>query len=179
MGRPKALVHDADGTSWLRRTVRSLIEGGCAEVTVVLGAAAEEARTLVPVGTGIIVAEQWAEGQSASLRAGLAVLDADADADAVVVTLVDLPDVTAEVVRRVLAAGAEPSALSRAVYDGRPGHPVLLGRDHWPAVAAVATGDDGAKPYLRAHDVLGVECVDLATGRDQDTPPSAPPEEPR
>lgn len=174
MGRPKALVHAPDGTSWLRRTVEVLRDAGCSEVTVVLGAQADQARDLVPDGVAVVVAEDWGEGQSASLRAGLGALT---DASAVVITLVDLPDVSADVVRRVLAAGAECHTLSRAVYDGRPGHPVLLGRDHWVAVASVAAGDDGAKPYLRTHEVAGVECGDLATGRDQDTPenPDYPP----
>ena len=76
-----------------------------------------------------MVAADWAEGMGASLRAGLAALDGGADA--VVVTLVDLPDLTAEVVRRVVAAATGPGDLARATYAGTPGHPVLIGRDHW------------------------------------------------
>ncbi len=117
-----------------------------------------------------MVAEDWAEGMGASLRSGLASLE-DADGDAVVVTLVDLPDVTAEVVRRVTGLGTDPGVLARASYDGAPGHPVLLGRDHWAGVAATATGDRGARDYLADHDVFVVECGDLATGRDVDTLP--------
>jgi len=166
MGMPKALVRDADGTSWLRRSVAALTDGGCDAVTVVLGARADEARALVPDGVTVVVADEWADGMSASLRAGLAAMD---DADAVVLTLVDLPDVTAEVVRRVVAQGAGRATLSRAAYDGRPGHPVVLGRDHWAGVAASATGDQGARPYLAAHDVALVECGDLATGDDRDS----------
>ena len=173
MGGPKALVHDPDGTSWLVRAVSSLADGGCAGVTVVLGAGLDQARLLVPRGTGIVVAEDWASGQSASLCAGLrALASTESDTEAVVVTLVDLPDQTSSVVRRVLAAGVGPETLSRAVYDNRPGHPVVLGRNHWAGVVAVATGDDGAKPYLREREVLRVECGDLATGRDQDSPPN-------
>jgi CTP:molybdopterin cytidylyltransferase MocA len=167
MGMPKALVRDPDDTSWLRRSVGALVDGGCETVTVVLGARADEARALVPEGARVIVADDWADGMSVSLRAGLAILGDD---DAVVLSLVDLPDVTAEVVRRVVAAGADPATLSRAAYDRRPGHPVVIGRDHWAGVAAAATGDQGAKPYLAAHDVALVECGDLATGRDVDTP---------
>jgi CTP:molybdopterin cytidylyltransferase MocA len=88
-----------------------------------------------------------------------------------VVTLVDLPDVDARVVGRLLELPDEPAVLARAAYDGTPGHPVLLGRDHWAGVAATAGGDQGARAYLRAREVLLVECGDLATGRDQDTPP--------
>jgi CTP:molybdopterin cytidylyltransferase MocA len=71
-------------------------------------------------------------------------------------------------VARLIAAGTGPSTLSRAAYDGTPGHPVVLGRDHWRGVAEVARGDRGARDYLAAREVLAVECGDLATGRDRD-----------
>jgi CTP:molybdopterin cytidylyltransferase MocA len=168
MGRPKALVHDDDGTSWLQRAVEVLEDGGCEGVTVVLGAAADEAISLLDGrGVDVVLAHDWAEGMSASLRAGLASLDREADA--ALVSLVDLPDLTAAVVRRLLSQGERPDALARASYDGRPGHPVLIGRDHWSAVAAGASGDQGARDYLASHDAALVECADLATGRDVDS----------
>ena len=172
MGRPKALVVADDGTPWLHSALRSLQDGGCHRVTVVLGAAAKEAGWLLaqtPSGRSrLVLADDWAEGMGASLRAGLA--DADPDADAVVVTLVDLPDVTSEVVRRVVGAATGPRGLARAAYDGEPGHPVLLGRDHWAGIRETAHGDKGAREYLAAREVTLVECGDLATGRDVDTP---------
>ena len=64
----------------------------------------------------------------------------------------------------------EPAALARAAYQGVPGHPVVIGRDHWRGVLDVAAGDRGARDYLAAHDHALVECGDLATGRDVDTP---------
>lgn len=174
MGRPKALVRDPDGTSWLLRSLALLHEAGCRQVTVVLGARAEEARALLRDGAGVgdvevVVADDWADGMSASLVTGLRALDGSGEVSAALVTLVDLPDVTAEVARRV-ASGAGPSTLARATYDGRPGHPVVLGREHWAGVVAAADGDRGARDYLGAHDTVAVECGDLATGRDQDTP---------
>lgn len=159
-GGPKALV---DG--WLQHALEVLADGGCADVSVVLGAEADRVRRLVPAHLQVVVADDWADGMGASLRAGLAHLP---DAEAVVVHLVDLPDVGAEVVRRVLAAGHSPATLARATYGGVPGHPVLLGRDHWPGVRASATGDQGARAYLATHDVTLVECGDLATGHDVD-----------
>jgi CTP:molybdopterin cytidylyltransferase MocA len=169
MGRPKALVVGDDGAPWLLASLRRLHDGGCRRVTVVLGAAAEEAAPLLEGSdTHGVVAPDWAEGMSASLRTGLAALDTAADA--ALVTLVDLPDVTADVIGRVVAASTGPDVLARAAYDGTPGHPVLLGRDHWAGVIATATGDQGAREYLRSRDVVLVECGDLATGRDVDTP---------
>jgi CTP:molybdopterin cytidylyltransferase MocA len=174
MGRPKALMVGDDGVAWLARSVAALRHGGCDTVTVVLGAAAEEARRLVPRGVAVVVADRWADGMSASLNAGLESLEHSA-ADAALVTLVDLPDVTGAVIRRVLATVAEGPAplratLLRATYDGRPGHPVVLGRDHWAGVRAVAVGDRGARDYLAGHEPVEVECGDLATGRDVDEP---------
>lgn len=166
MGQPKALMHDPDGTSWLVRSLDVLREGGCEDVTVVLGAAAEAAASLLPEGAAAVVARDWSEGMGASLRAGLAALP-DA-ADAVVVSLVDLPDVDAAVVRRVAAAASGSGSLARAAYDGVPGHPVLIGSTHWAAVATEVAGDAGARSYLARHDAVLVECGDLATGRDVD-----------
>jgi CTP:molybdopterin cytidylyltransferase MocA len=173
MGRPKALVHDVDGASWLQRGVESLREGGCDGVTVVLGAGADEAVLLLDgLGVDVVVAHDWSSGMSASLRAGLASLQ-HSDADAAVVTLVDLPDVDAAVVRRVLSEPAVregDEALARASYHGRPGHPVLIGRAHWGGVLASSSGDAGARDYLSAHLPRLVECSDLATGLDVDRP---------
>lgn len=170
MGRPKALVVADDGEPWLVRAIHALTDGGCDRVTVVLGARAEEALPLLE-GTGAtaVVAADWDDGMSASLRAGLTALDGT-DADAVLVSLVDLPDVSAAVVARVLRGGAGPGALRRASYAGEPGHPVLLGRDHWAGVSAETAGDRGARGYLATHDVELVECGDLATGQDVDRP---------
>jgi len=168
MGQPKALVHDADGRSWLVRAIEVLRAGGCDQVDVVLGAAAEEALPLLEdTGATAVVAADWDAGMSASLSAGLRAA-AGSDADAVVVTLVDLPDVTAEVVQRLLLRGAHPGTLRRATYDGRPGHPVVVGRAHWAGIVDQASGDEGARAYLAAHHADAVECGDLATGADVD-----------
>lgn len=168
MGLPKALVRGEDGEPWLSRAVAVLRAAGCDEVTVVLGARAEEARELLGgQDVTVVVADDWAEGMGASLRAGLTHV-IGTDARSVLVHLVDLPDVTTEVARRVAAAGGGADALARATYDGRPGHPVLLGREHWPGVLATAVGDRGARDYLARHRVLDVECGDLATGVDVD-----------
>jgi CTP:molybdopterin cytidylyltransferase MocA len=167
MGTTKALVHDPDGTSWLRRSVQALVEGGCDRVLVVLGAGADDARDLLgDLPVEVVVAEDWAEGMGASLRAGLVAVG---DPDAVLVSLVDLPDVGAPVVARVLAAGTGRAALVRASYDGEPGHPVLIGGDHLAPLVATVRGDVGARPYLATHEVTAVECGDLATGADRDT----------
>ncbi len=166
-GLPKVLAHDG---VWLRNAVAALAGGGCDEVIVVVGAAGPDAVD-PPAPARTVYAAQWADGLSASLRAGLQALETGGTSAFAVVHLIDTPDVGADVVARVLAAGrTAESGLARAVYDGRPGHPVVLARRHWPALLDGLRGDTGAGPFLRARpDVVTVECGDLASGADIDT----------
>jgi CTP:molybdopterin cytidylyltransferase MocA len=172
MGRPKALVELA-GEPLIVRALRTLTEGGATPVVVVLGARADDVRVLLPAGVSAVEAPDWREGMGASLRAGLAALDGSGSGfgtDAAVVHLVDLPGVPAAAVAR-LAAVAGRDVLARAAYEGRPGHPVLLGRAHWSGVRQAAVGDAGARGYLAGRgDVVLVECGDLADPDDVDTP---------
>jgi nicotine blue oxidoreductase len=167
MGTPKALV-ELDGEPLVRRAARVLSDGGCDPLLVVLGASAASVALLLPDGVTAVVADDWSEGMGASLRTGLEALDAT-DTDAAVVHLVDLPGVTAEAVAR-LAESTGTDALVRAAYDGRPAHPVLIGRAHWAGVRAAAVGDAGARDYLAGHpDLRLVECGDVAAPGDLDT----------
>lgn len=169
-GMPKALV-EHDGRLLVERAHATVRDGGCEPVVVVLGARAEEVRTRADLsGTRTIDNRAWPTGMGSSLRAGLSALD-DVPVDAALVLLVDTPGVTAGAVRRVLEH-AGPHALVMATYQGRPGHPVLLGREHWPEVYRMAVGDVGARRYLAAHPemVTTVDCADIADGTDMDRP---------
>ncbi len=162
-GRPKVLVDD-----WLSRAVAALGGGGCSPVVVMLGAAVVE----VPSPASPVVVADWQDGVSASVRAGVEAVREAAGSAGVVLTLVDLPDVDAHVVARVVERSRHaPDALVRAVYDGRPGHPVYVGSDHLDALLTSLAGDRGAGPFLATRaDLVAVECSDLATGRDVDEP---------
>lgn len=164
-GGPKALARHTDGTPWLHLAVRVLEAGGCGEVVVVVGAQAAAARALLPAGARGVTADRWATGVAASLAAGLAALPA---AEAVLIGLVDLPDLPVPVVERVTAGGTGRDRLARAVYNGRPGHPVLVGAAHWARLRAAVGGDEGGREYLEAHGADRVECGDLFDGEDVD-----------
>lgn len=129
-------------------------------VVVVLGAEAERVRAGIEFGRAeAVVCRQWADGLSASLRVGVGALRG---ADRVIVMLGDAPDVTPELVRRFVRA---PEG-ARAVYGGRPGHPVVLGRSQLDRLAETG-GDSGARGLLAGG--AEIECGDLASGRDIDT----------
>jgi CTP:molybdopterin cytidylyltransferase MocA len=168
-GVPKALV---EGGAWLRRAVTTLTDGGCDPVLVVVGAQAEQVIPLVPDTAGTVLAVDWAEGMGASLRTGLAELASGAppQVQAALVHLVDLPDVDASVVRRLVAL-ASPTVVARAGFESQPGHPVLLGRQHWLGIISCAHGDRGARDWLAGRsDLIVVDCSDLASGIDVDRP---------
>ncbi|WP_328614360.1 nucleotidyltransferase family protein [Amycolatopsis sp. NBC_00355] len=166
-GGPKALA-DLNGEPLVRRALRVMEEAGCTPIRVVLGAAADEVRALLPDPGLAVVAEDWATGMGASLRAGLAALTTTPGPTAALVHLVDLPWVGPEILTRV-AAHASVNAVARAAYEGVPGHPVLLGRDWWPEIARTARGDHGARDWLvTREDLTLIECADLGSGRDVD-----------
>ncbi|MFG1641999.1 NTP transferase domain-containing protein [Amycolatopsis sp. NPDC049252] len=172
-GGPKALA-DLDGEPLVRRALRTLEAAGCAPIRVVLGASADQVSALLPDPTLAVVAEDWATGMGASLRAGLAELTKLDGPPAALVHLVDLPWVGPEILTRV-AAHASPHAVARAAYDGVPGHPVLLGRTWWPDIAQTAQGDRGARDWLATREDLKlIECADLGSGRDVDRPTDLP-----
>lgn len=167
-GGPKALA-ELDGEPLLLRAVRTLTDGGCAPIRVVLGARADEVRALLPDPSIAVDAEDWSTGMGASLRAGLDAFAAT-EADSVLVHLVDLPWVGPDIITRIRAQ-AGPDVVARASYDGVPGHPVLLGRRWWPEIADTARGDRGARDWLAERtDLQLIECADLGVGRDVDHP---------
>ncbi|MFJ9785241.1 NTP transferase domain-containing protein [Amycolatopsis sp. NPDC101161] len=166
-GGPKALA-ELDGRPLVLRALDALSAAGCDPIRVVIGAAAEQVRALLPEPRQAVFAESWETGMGASLKAGLAALSSEPGPVAALVHLVDLPWVGADVLTRV-AANATTESVARASYDGVPGHPVLFGRRWWSEIAGSAQGDRGARDWLSTRSELTlVECGDLGSGRDVD-----------
>jgi len=176
MGRPKANLNFR-GTPLITRAVRTAFAGGCDHALAVVGAEVEQAsRSAEKAGAVTVVNAAWAEGMGVSLRVGLDGIElAFPEASAALVLLVDQPDITASAVAAVISAQrgpADDAVLAAAVYEGRRGHPVLIGRAHWPALRPTLTGDVGARAYLHGHrdELILVPCEDLADPRDLDRP---------
>lgn len=165
---PKALV-DYRGELLVDRTAKVLADAGCDPVLVVLGAAAEEVRARAELaGVTTVINPDWPSGMGSSLRTALDALQ-DSDAPAALILPVDMPGIGPEAVRRV-AEHSSPDALAAASHGGRRSHPVLLGRDHWTGAAASATGDAGARDYLKQRTVTMISCDDVSDGFDVDRP---------
>ena len=183
-GQPKALV-ELDGQTLAERGVHMLQAGGADPILIVTGAAPVVLAPADQVHT--VYNEEWRTGMGSSLRAALRALSEAAEPDdtvlspadtvlppdvaAVVVALADQPLVGAGAVARLIAAYRAGAEVAVAAYDGKPRNPVLLAREHWPEVIATATGDQGARAFLRARPdlVTRIECGDTGRPDDIDT----------
>ena len=165
-GEPKApIVYE--GERLVDRSVRALREAGCDPVFVILGAWEGNVDDAL-----VIVNHGWDEGMGSSLRIALKWVNATTEADYALIPLVDLPDVTSEVITRV--KDAEPG-IAVATFDGERGHPVRIPREHFRELIDTVSGDVGARSFLRDRDdVHYVEVGNLASGRDIDVPEDLP-----
>ncbi|MFF9602129.1 NTP transferase domain-containing protein [Streptomyces sp. NPDC014684] len=169
-GRPKALLEHR-GRPLVEHAVEVLRAAGCRRIHVVLGAAADDVRARADLSGCVTVGNPgWTEGMGSSLRAGLDSL-AGTGVTAALVSLVDQPGIGPAAAARVLGAFEDENSLVSAAYEGVRGHPVLFGAAHWAGITASATGDRGARAYLREHAAALrlVECADVAEPYDIDT----------
>ncbi|WAH95717.1 nicotine blue oxidoreductase [Arthrobacter sp. MMS18-M83] len=175
---PKALL-PFRGRTLVELLAKALLDGGCHEVVVVLGAGAEEVRRTTDLDGYLVVDNpEWASGMASSFRTGIA---AAAHGHNVLVALVDQPGLTPGVVARLLAAHrpgrvtaagyAEDAINGSAPAKLRRGHPLIIDAALRAEAAESAVGDAGARRFLKAHPGLVdvVDCSDLADGTDVDT----------
>jgi CTP:molybdopterin cytidylyltransferase MocA len=172
-GGPKALVRFGDELL-VERACRLLRDGGCDPLLVVLGAQADAVRERAALPPLTVLNEDWRSGIGSSVRAGLAAVPSGYEA--AVIALADEPLVGPASVRRLVGAyqAGLPAGVHAvaATYGGQQRNPVLLARPVFEAVSALATGDRGARVWLRAHprQVIGVPCDDTGDALDVDTP---------
>jgi molybdenum cofactor cytidylyltransferase len=167
------LIANYRGEPLVRWAVRAALASRVRPVVVVTGHAREEVEAAL-AGLDMRIAHNpdFAEGLATSLRAGVAALPAEAAG--VVVMLGDMPEASAEVVDALIAAfEAKSGALAAvAVYRGRRGNPVLLGRGLFAEVAALR-GDEGARGLLQGlppERVATVEVAEAGVTKDIDRP---------
>ena len=172
---PKALL-PYRGRPLVESIAGALLDGGCREVVVVLGAGAADVASIAELDRyRTVVNMDWQSGMGSSFLLGNAAAD---PRDHLLIALVDQPGLTIRTVGRLLAAH-RPGRITAAAYgdggaDGtvRRGHPLLIDVGLRDAVASTVVGDAGARGFLQAHPELvdGVDCSDQSTGQDVDTP---------
>jgi molybdenum cofactor cytidylyltransferase len=139
--------------------------GALDRVVVVLGHAADEIAAHVDFGRAeVVVAADWAQGQSASLKAGIGAISEDR----AVITLGDQPFISPELITAALAQLTPEYDAVRAFYDGKPGHPVVFSRAVMDGVHAI-DGDKGARELLKDFRVNRWDATHLGDATDVDT----------
>lgn len=155
------------GRPLLDHALLAMSRSSLGRFAVVLGAAAEEILARIDLhGAEVVHCADWRAGQSASLRSGVEALDS---ANALVVTLGDQPLISPTAIDRVVAARSGRAQGVRAIYRGRPGHPVLLESSLLERVPDLR-GDVGARQLLAEATIVSVPCEDVADPIDIDTP---------
>lgn len=177
MGRSKATLQLDGRDTFLTRIVRTFADAGVEDVVVVVG---HDADAIVASFAGaddiasrarFVDNPDYEQGQLSSLLAGLRVVDRPGVV-AVLVTLVDVPLVSAATVRAVIDRYRRTQApIVRPVRGDQHGHPVLIDRKLFEALRH-ANPATGAKPVIRANVSLAGDVVVDDTGAfaDADTP---------
>lgn len=170
MGGPSKLVADLHGRAVVAHVVEAVAAAGLPPPIVVVGDRAEAVRgALGGQAVEFVVAPDFADGLSASLRAGLA--SVPPEWRAALVLLGDMPRVTPATLRALAAAAADDATIAVPVWAGKRGNPVLWGRAHFGALRGL-TGDVGGKALLSefADRVIEVAADSDGVLIDVDTP---------
>ncbi len=147
---PKQLAL-VEGEPLVRRTARRALASRLAEVLVVVGFAADEVRAaLAGLPVRIVENPDFATGQSSSVRAGLAAVEAGAGA--AMFLPADQPRLSAEAIDRIVAKWEATSGpIVVPTFQGRRGAPVVFDRALFPELATIA-GDEGGRQLFPRHE---------------------------
>ena len=172
MGGPNKLLEEINGKPLVRIVAEHALASRAKPVIVVTGHQRERVEHAL-AGLPVTFAHNpdFADGLSTSLKAGIKAVPADADG--AIVTLGDMPQVSATLIDRLIAA-FDPERGALVVIptiEGKRGNPVLWARRFFSDLLAVE-GDVGARHLISgyAEAVTEVPVEDAAALTDVDTP---------
>lgn len=138
------------GETVLCRVATAALASKLARVIVVLGHQAAELRALLSgFSLDIVVNERFAEGQSSSIKAGLAALDGDCMA--AMFLAADQPLMTQDIINALIDgyfAAGKPICLP--MVGGKRRNPAIFDRPLFSELMALA-GDQGGRKVIDAH----------------------------
>jgi len=167
----KLLVADKAGKPMIARVVDNVLSSKARPILVVTGHQAEQVEHALggrPVQ--YVHAADYANGLSASLKAGIAAVPPECAA--AIVCLGDMPLVTGRMIDRLLQMydPDEGRLIVLPTFRGKQGNPMVWDRRFFPEILQI-TGDSGARFLVGKHAdaVAEVEMADDAVLRDFDT----------
>jgi molybdenum cofactor cytidylyltransferase len=168
LGQPKQLVQ-IGGRPALHIAMSNAVAVAGNAVTVVIGANANDLTYLLSHSpASSLVNRQWEEGIASSIRCGLTVVPAAADA--VMIVLGDQVCVTADDLKRLLAAwNRQENDIAAATYERHVGVPAIFPRWCFAELAQLR-GDEGARKILQRNPDRIVRVPMTNAGFDLDTP---------
>jgi molybdenum cofactor cytidylyltransferase len=170
MGQPKLLL-PWRGMPLIRYVVQQMLDTQLDELIVVIGHRADHViAALEGLAVRIVLNTDFLDGQSTSLRAGIAAVHSEASA--VVVLLADQPLLQPQTVDALIERyRQEQSLIIVPRCEGRRGNPVLFDRRLFPDLLAI-TGDQGARNVIKVYEqqIDWLNTTDGGTLLDIDTP---------
>lgn len=175
MGDANKLLLERDGVPMLRMAAQQLLGSSCRANYVVTGFdSTRVAASLSGLAIEVLFNPEHACGMGTSLALGAR--HVPEHYDGLLICLADMPLVTIAAIDRLVSefSNHDPQAICVPVACGKRGHPVLFGRQHFPALARL-NGDSGARRIVEAcaHLVIEVEMDSEAVLCDVDTPEHA------
>ncbi len=173
LGQPKALL-EWHGKALIRYAAEAALSAGLRQVVVVLGAVREPIRkALEGLPVTFVENDDWAEGQSTSVKAGLRFArrqNLRQEPGAAVFLLVDQPFVNAGLLRALVKRHCEtlaPVIVPRV--NGQRANPVLFDRETFEAFEGLK-GDVGGRAIIRTLEPEWIDLQDERLLTDVDTP---------
>jgi CTP:molybdopterin cytidylyltransferase MocA len=170
MGTIKPLV-EIDGVPALARVIATLHRAGIERIIIVLGYAAKKiAREVDLSNERIVLNPDYESGMGSSLALGIESLAPETIG--LLVLHADMPYVTEETVRAVLARAREGGRILAPIYRGKRGFPVYLDCSCCEELLPTLVGETGAREYIASHldDLVLVEVDDPGCVWDIDRP---------
>ena len=170
MGRPKQLL-PFGSTTLLRHAVEVALSSHASKVAVALGSGEEAMRKeLTGMPIGIVTNPEWDRGMGTTIRAGVQAIGMYPEVGALILTVADSPELSAETYNRIIAAHvASGLPIVASEYAGTVGVPALFERQYFDSLIALPA-DHGCKALIMANSakVIRMPCPEAA--KDIDSP---------
>jgi len=166
LGQPKQLL-DWCGKPFIVQVVQNALAAGLGPVYVVTGSGHEQIEAVLKaLPVNCIHNPQWAEGQSTSMKAGLAA--SPKSCDRVMLLLSDQPQVSPALIRQLIERhNVNREAITAPLVQGQRANPVLFGRETFEALKMVQ-GDQGGRGVFNQFKVDYLDWVDRRVAFDVD-----------